>query len=499
MLDFPHRATGHDTAAGGPSIGSPTRYRAGRRNRLMPRTSPWRPAGKPGNLTGRHRIPTAPGALPVVGHALRLLRDPWALLTALPELDSGLAGIRLGPVRVVVVCDPELTRRMLGDDQTFDKGGPLFDTARKVVGDNVITTSHSRHRRQRRLINTAFLRRRMPGYAATMAAEFDAATRQWQDGAIIDVVPEMQRITARSFLSAMFTQSLSAASLDQALDDVTVIVDGLYRHMLRPAPLDRLPTRHNRRYRRARAGLRTLVGDVVVQRRSSGVEHDDLLSSLMETTAEGGFSATEIHDQLTAFFIAGTETTAGALSWSLYLLSAHPDVLARVRAEVDRVLGAGPLDHEHLSELRLTANVLTESLRLYPPGWLFTRTVTADTDLGGYPLRRGTAVLYSPYLLHRLDRYFDSADTFDPDRWDRLDRCPAFIPFGAGPRRCPGRDFALTEATSALAAIVHRWHLHRCSDAAALPRVAIGLNPRNFRLRLTSRAITGPAHAPIEV
>jgi pentalenene oxygenase len=413
-------------------------------------------------------------------------------------MDSGLVEIRLGPMRVVVICDPQLTHRMLSDDRTFDKGGPLFDVARKVVGDNVITAPYSRHRRQRRLIRPAFLRHRLAGYAVAMVAVSDAAARRWSDGTVIDAVPEMQRITARSFLTAMFTRSLSPHDLDGALADVATIVDGLYRRMLAPAPFDRLPTPGNRRYRRARAGLRALVGDVVAQRRRDGIEHDDLLSSLMGTTLGDRLSEAEIYDQLTAFFIAGTETTAGALSWSLHLLSVHRDVQARVQAEVDDVLAEGSPVHGQVHRLVFTAHVLNEALRLYPPGWLFTRTVTSDTELGGFGLRRGTAVLYSPYLLHRLDRYFDDANTFDPDRWNRTDRCPAFIPFGSGPRQCAGKDFALTEATLALAVIVRRWSLRPGSDSPVRPGLAMGLSPQGLRLLLTARTTTGSTYASPE-
>src|SRR5205807_158417 len=118
---------------------------------------------------GRGSIPWAPHALPVVGHTLSLWRDPWAFLTSLSALDSGLVRIRLGPWTAVVVCDADLTHQVLSNDRVFDKGGRLFDVARKVLGDNVITAPHDRHRRQRRLIQPAFHRGRLAGYATAMS------------------------------------------------------------------------------------------------------------------------------------------------------------------------------------------------------------------------------------------------------------------------------------------------------------------------------------------
>jgi cytochrome P450 len=445
----------------------------------------------------RGAIPWAPRALPVVGHTVSLWRDPWAFLTSLSALDSGLVRVRLGPWTVVVVCDADLTHQVLSNDRIFDKGGPLFDVARKVLGDNVITTPHEQHRRQRRLIQPAFHRGRLEGYADAMSAEIDAVTARWADGAVIDVLAEMMHITTRTFLTVMFSQGLTSDVLGRALADVTTIVRGLYRQMLTPATFARLPTRRATRYFRARARLRELVNDIVVEHRNGRAVTGDLLSTLMaaydtEASSQHNRSLTdaEIFDQLTAFFIAGSETTASALSWSLYLLSRHPDVLARLQDEVDQVLAEGPARYEQLSELPMTGRILTEALRLYPPGWLFTRTVTTDTQLCGYRLQAGTAILYSPYLLHRLDRHFQDPERFDPDRWHiqtPRDRRGSFVPFGAGARGCAGEHFARTEAVLALATIARRWQLHPVASRPVRPALAAGLRPRQFQLRVTTR------------
>jgi cytochrome P450 len=442
---------------------------------------------------GRRAIPWAPRALPVVGHTVSLWRDPWAFLTSLSALDSGLVRIRLGPWTVVVVCDADLTHQVLSNDRIFGKGGPLFDVARKVVGDNVITTPHDRHRR---LIQPAFHRGRLEGYAGAMSAEIDAVTTRWADGAVIDVLAEMLQITTRTFLTVMFSQGLTSDVLGRALADVTAIVRGLYRQMLTPTTFARLPTHRTTRYFRARARLRELVNDIVVEHRNGRAVTDDLLSTLMaahDTEASGqdnrSLTDAEIFDQLTAFFIAGSETTASALSWSLYLLSRHPDVLARLQAEVAQVLVDGPARYEQLGELPMTGRILTEALRLYPPGWLFTRTVTTDTQLCGYRLQPGAAILYSPYLLHRLDRHFQDPERFDPDRWHiqtPLDRRGSFVPFGEGARGCAGEHFARTEAVLALATIARRWQLHPVANRPVRPALA-GLRPRHFQLRVTTR------------
>ncbi|MFE9575247.1 cytochrome P450 [Nocardia sp. NPDC006044] len=442
----------------------------------------------------RSSIPTASGGRPLLGHSLRLWRDPWAFLTSLPSQSSTLIRVRLGPLSTVVVCDPALTRQVLRDDRVFDKGGPLFEVARRVVGDNVITVPHDEHRNRRRRIQASFHRTRLPGYARAMSVEIDAITAEWEACRNIEVVPEMLRLTTRCFLAAMFSESLAPSHLDRAVNDVTAIVDGLYLELLTPRWFKWVPTRGNRRYRAAQRSLRRLIDQFIEQRFLWDDDTDGLLATLLAEqhgTANNSLpmNASVLYDQLMAFFIAGSETTASVLSWAIHLLSSHPDILTEVEAEADRVLLHGLAHYEHFAELTLTRRVLAETLRLYPPGWLFTRTVTTDTRLDGHLLPKGTPVMYSPYLLHRLEREFSDAEKFDPDRWKRgeVTRHPmSYLPFGAGPRRCAGEDFALTEAVLTLATIVRRWHLNPPTKTIR-PTVAMALHPTQFRIQLTAR------------
>ncbi|SDM30393.1 pentalenene oxygenase [Allokutzneria albata] len=449
---------------------------------------------------GAGSIPTAPGALPVVGHAITLLRDPWSFLRSLSSLESDLVRVRLGPLSMVAVCDPGLTHQVLSSDRVFDKGGPIYDAIRKMLGDNIFTVPHDVHRRQRRLVQPAFHPHRMPGYAAAMTSEVEAVIGRWADGTEIDVTQEMLRVTTRSFLAAMFSDSLAPALLDQTLDDFMTVARGLYRQMLWQAAPSWLPLPGGRRYRDARMRLRRTVTHIIAQRRSSGRQYDDLLASLLaarddETTTDAGaqLNDEEIYNQIVVFFIAGSETTAGALAWALLLLSTHGEALAQVQEEVDRVVTDGTARYEQLSQLVVTARVLTEAMRLYPPGWMFTRTLAVDTELGGHSLRRGTNLIYSPYLLHHLDSQFAEPQRFDPDRWIEKtpkDRGSAYLPFGAGPRVCPGQGFAMTEATLALATMIRRWQPHVRADQPVRSVLAVAMRPVKFRMRVTARTNT---------
>lgn len=454
--------------------------------------------------TASGAVPVAPGRLPLLGHLLPLARDPLTFLSSLPACGD-LVEVRIGPTRAIVVCDPDLTHRLLTDDRTFDKGGALIEKAREIVGDSLGTCPHGRHRRQRRLAQPAFHQARMPGYADIMTERITDATRSWRPGRILDVYAEMLGITSEILLATMFSSSLPARSDRGRLHrDFVTVIDGMYRRMLTPRPLNRLPTRRNRRYRQAVARLRRSVRTVLADRRADGTDHGDLLSALLAArdtgigigigigTTDQSLSDAEITDNTMMFLLAGTETTATTLAWALHLLTEHPETERALHAEVDAVLDGRPASHADLPHLELTGRVITETLRLYPPGWIFTRTVTADTRLGGHRLPANTTVVYSPYLLHRRADLFGDPDRFDPDRWlpDRpLPGRRTLIPFSSGSRKCIGDTFAVTEAVLALASIASRWTLHRVPGPPVTAARSAALYPRHLRMRVEARAV----------
>ncbi|MEU7062916.1 cytochrome P450 [Streptomyces sp. NPDC046161] len=451
----------------------------------------------------QYRWADAPRGLPVAGHLLPMLRDPLAFLSSLPAAGD-LVRIRIGTFPVIVICDPDLTRQVLLDDRTFDKGGPLYDQLRHITGDSLGTCPHARHRRQRRLAQPAFHPTRFPGYVQSMSEQTRLVTDAWQEGQVLDVLAAMLNLTIRNTVETVFKGTLTPRLLDQATKDLTLLFRGLYRRALLPPWVNRLPTPANRRYEHTHARLRAMVDNIVTHRRMQDTDHGDLLSALLaarDTTpapahrADGtpGSSAlndTEISDQAMTFFIAGAETAANLLAWALHLLAQHPAIRADVEAEADTVLAGGPIRHEHLPQLECTRRVITETLRLYPPAWIFTRTTTTDTSLGGHPIPAGTTIAYTPYLIHRRPDLYTSPHDFNPDRWTTNQPPPprgALIPFGAGARKCIGNEFAITESTIALATITARWRLHPTPDSHVRPTPALMLSPRGLTMRITPR------------
>lgn len=442
-------------------------------------------------------IPTAPGAVPLLGHLPRLLRNPMGYFDTLAD-HGGLLTLRLGAKRLVVVCDPALTREVLVRDDVFDKGGRLFEAGLRPLPSSVGMVPHSRHRRLRKLIQPSFTRARVAGYGEIMSERISAAVGGWRDGQELDVNAELVAITSRVLLATIFSSSLPEATLQRITADSAALMSGIMADAVKPAPLRLLPTPGNRRYRRAVTRLRETMLALVAERRAEGAAatgHGDALSALLAGTEDGAdrLSETELVDQLVTLMVAGTEAAAQTVAWALHELSRRPELEAALHAEVDEVLGGRPATYDDVPRLAVAGRVLSEALRFYSPSWVFTRRTSADTELGGHRIPAGTDVVYSPYLVNRSPSAHREARTFDPERWlPERAACAhrdGYIPFGTGARKCVGDQYAMTEATLILAAIASRWRLVSVPGNRIRPNLlSMSVGPDGLRLRAAARA-----------
>jgi cytochrome P450 len=446
-------------------------------------------------MTATLTVGSAPGTLPLLGHALALGRKPLDFLASLPA-HGDLVRVKLGPWPAYVVCHPDLAHQILVEDRTFDKGGPTFDTARKVAGNGVGSCEHRDHRRQRRLVQPAFRRDRIPGYARVMTEQITAVTEPWHDGQVLDVLAVMNAFTMAVATRTLFTAGVDESTLIEIQQCARDFSTGLARRVVMPWEwLNKIPTRGSRRFDRARNRLRYHTGQLITNHRRAGIDHGDLLSMLLAARDDDGqgLADSEIHDQVITFLLGGSETTSTALSWAWHLLGCHPDIQTRLHSEVDTVLNGRIAEYHDIPKLKLTARIITETLRLYPPAWMMTRLTTTDTELAGQHLPAGTIVVFSPYVLHHRTDLYPDPDRFNPDRWhdDNAHPLPrgAFIPFAGGARKCIGDVFAKTETTLALASIATRWQLDPTPRTRVRPALRFILAPRSLRMRLRQRRL----------
>lgn len=419
---------------------------------------------------------------------------PLRLFGSLPAYGD-LVEIKLGPKPAFIVCDPELARQVLIDFRGFDRIGLIYERARAEMGNGLATATHADHRRQRLIMQPVFARQHLRGYVEVMRQEITATMERWQPGDHLDMVPEMFTLTTAVALRTLFSSRLNARETDELRQAFDIFLRGLYLRALLPAAT-KLPTPGNRRHAWALAHWRDQVMTLIKSYRQEEHGPDDLLSRLLAARDEQGESLSddEVADQVAVLVLAGGETTSSAVAWSLHLLASHPPVLEELRAETDLVLDGQVAGWEHLPKLDLTARVVREALRLFPPAWAIPRTVARETTLAGRTLPAGSIVFFNPYAVHRQPGLYRDAERFDPDRWLPSASGPgvptgrgSFIPFGAGPTKCIGEEFGLAEATLILASVNARWNLEPAGKKVKPAVRSAILSPSAFPVRLARR------------
>jgi cytochrome P450 len=245
-----------------------------------------------------------------------------------------------------------------------------------------------------------------------------------------------------------------------------------------------LPTPRKIRATIATAKLNRIIYRFIDERRASGVDNGDLLSMLLAARDDDGSRMTDrqLRDESITIFLAGHETTTNALSWTWMLLAQNSEVEAKLHEELDRVLGGRAPNVEDMANLRYTNQVITESMRLYPPAWGMARVAIEDTEIAGYPIPKGCGVSLAQWVVHRDPRWFDAPLEFRPERWegDLAKRLPrfAYFPFGGGPRQCIGNNFAVMEASLLLAALAQKFRISLMPGKEIIPAASITLRPK---------------------
>ncbi|MFJ4188259.1 cytochrome P450 [Kitasatospora sp. NPDC089509] len=431
----------------------------------------------------------APGALPVLGHLGPFLASPLGFLRSLAALGD-LVEVQLAHQRVLVVCEPTLTRELLTHDRAFDKGGPLYERMRELAGNGLATCPAADHRRQRRLIQPTFHRSRLPLYARTMTDRIEAGLTGWQPGQRIDLVAELRSMAADILLSTVFGAALKPQTCDSLAADLQEIMSAIPRRAVLPALLNNLPTPANLRYRKAHRRARGNMAELVRRLRTDPADglFGALLGGYDPQAGDRPFTDTELVDQAVTMYAGGTETTVGAVCWALFQAARNPEAGQRLTEECRSALGSRAAEWDDLARLPYSRQVLLEAIRLNPPGWLVTRTATSDAQLGRHRIPAGTTLAYSPYLLGRLTDQYPNPDRFDPDRWSADGpggRGPAAA-FGGGARQCIGEEFSLAEGVLMLASVCARWQLRIPPDGLRQPRLpGLTLNPLHLYATVT--------------
>jgi cytochrome P450 len=406
--------------------------------------------------------------------------------------------------RMTVVSDPAAIRHILVDNvANYRKDDLQIRILAPGLGRGLVTAEGEEWRLQRRTLAPLFTPRTVTSFFPAMVEAADRLVRRWQrrsDGRVIDAALDMTRVTLDVLERTIFTQGVPKDP-----DALGRAITRYFNSIGRVDPLDIfgfpdwVPRVGRLRARPAIRFFEETVNELIEARKALLARGEpaprDLLTLLLEAAdpeTGKGLSDIEVRTNIVTFIGAGHETTANALSWSLYLLSQDERARALVEREVDEVLGEGAIEPHHLERLAYTRAVIDEAIRLYPPAPYMSRTAIEDDRVGDLEIPAGSMVAIAPYVLHRHRRLWDEPDAFRPERFlpenrKQIDRF-AYLPFGAGPRVCIGASFSLQEAVIVLATIARSMRLDLVEGHAVTPMQRITLRPRGgLPMRLIRR------------
>ncbi|MFD6442586.1 cytochrome P450, partial [Peribacillus sp. NPDC060186] len=365
-----------------------------------------------------------------------------------------------------------------------------------LIGEGILTSEKDVHMRQRRLIQPSFKKSHISNYAQDMIDITMDYISAWENREERIITKDMMNIALGIISKTMFSMELKDGydMVGEPIESSLRIALKRMRTLLR-LPLW-VPTKINRKYKNAIQRLDTVIYSIIEKRREDAERHEDMLGILMEARDEEdglGMSNQQVRDELKTIFLAGHETTANALSWTLYLLSQHPEVETKLFNEIDRVIGNRNPAPDDFMKLTYTQNIIWESLRLYPPIYIISRQVEADVVIEGYHFKKGDMILLSSFVMHHKPEYFDNPDSFIPERFENnyLKTIPtyAYFPFSGGPRVCIGNHFAFMEAVLVLACIAQRYRIRLAPDHHEVkPIPTLSLRPkRGLRMIVEER------------
>ncbi len=483
------------------------------------------------------QIPELAGGQPFVGHNRAMRSDRLNLLRRVAAHPSGLVRLRLPIAQLVTVTTPDLLQELLIEKaRSFEKSAMVRFTLYPLAGEGLFTSGGELWRRQRKLIAPLFHPQKLEGYADDMVACAERDVLPWRDGQVVDLLEETTRITMAVAGKTLFdTDTFAEAEvIGDALTDALawtseetaspyalshLLASRALRKIAARAPngakgalswaSERLkrptifPGEHGKKLVWAIHLLDERVARMIDERRREGLTRADLLTRLLvaqdedakrdenrgQDRASRAAGDKQVRDEILTLFIAGHETTATGLAWSLHLLCKHPEIYAAVEREVD-ALGHRPTAAD-LPRLGLTLRVFKEALRLYAPVYMVGRRAREATTLGGYEIPADTPVMLAPFATHYREDVWPEPSRFDPDRFlparEEARHKLAWLPFGAGPRVCIGNYFALMESQLVLATLLRHARFAEVGSAEPAAPSATLRTAEGARMRVTLR------------
>lgn len=441
-------------------------------------------------FTGESKSPTA---WPLVGHVPPFLRDKLEFLTRCAEEYGDTVPLRIGEPTFLLNDAADIQHVLIDNSANYTKTWRLTTRRGKRLSGNGLHTSFgAEHLRQRRMLQPVFSRSAIEEHFFQVMLDrtrrrIDAWTQRL--GVELDLAAETESLALSIILGSIFGRDFADDKLAAAVTTRRRYIEYFYESLL-PFP-EYLPFPVVQRYRRAQE----LIDQTIRQEMERAAPGHSFLASFAAATYPDG-SRMDFHqqrDEILTLMSTGYETIGDALAWTLYLLARHPEVESQVLAELEAILQNREPSAEEIRKLSFTRQVLDESMRLYPPTWIYIRMAIEDDRLpSGAHIARKSKLYLCQYVTHRSAKYFPEPERFDPSRFapGETAKRPRFsyFPFGGGVRQCIGELFAVLEGATVLALFLRRFRFQLCPDQNVAPRPTITLRPRDgIRMKISLR------------
>lgn len=430
--------------------------------------------------------PPGPKGVFFIGSLVDYFSDMLGFLLNTAREYGDIAFFKIGSRRIYLLSHPDLIQQVLiTDNRNFTKSRAL-KRSKAVIGEGLLTVEGDTHLERRRLLQPAFHTRSIETYADTMRDATAELVESWEYNKSFDIHKEMMKLTLAIVTKTLFGTETKSES-DEIGKCLTTIVKQFPR-MLFPYSeyLDNLPIPSIRKFKQSLNRLDQIIYSLIEERRGEQENKNDILTTLINAQdEESGSRLTdyEVRDEAMTLFIAGQETTANALVWTIYLLCTNPEIKTKLQEELDTILNKDLPSFEDIRNLEYTNMVFKEAMRLYPPAWNVARQAIEDYEIDEYTIPSGADIYMSPYVVHHDERFFPEPFKFNPERWkeEQASSLPrfAYFPFGGGTRRCIGEPFAMMEGVLIIAAIFSRFDVKITPDQKIVPDALITIRPKH--------------------
>jgi cytochrome P450 len=437
----------------------------------------------------------------ILGHYRDFSADPLFAILKSHALGGERVRIRLAHITAYLLSSPEDVKRVLVDDADgYAKTTRGYELLRFILGNGLVTSEGDFWLRQRRIAQPGFHKKCLETFSTTMVKATEDLADRWaitaRTESIVDIAEAMNQVTLRIAGDTLMSVDMTAEAREVS-EAMAFTLERFNELVNSPLPSPHMwPTLANLKLHQARKTMHRVVDRIIHDRRRSGHQVPDLLGMFMSSVDEDtgvGMTDQQLRDEVLTMLLAGHETTANGLAWAFYLLSLHPQVMARMQAELDVVLGGRSPTIADLQSLGYTNQVVKETLRLYPPVWMLGRKAKSDREMGGYRIRKGAFVFFSPWAIHRNPRHWAHAEAFDPDRFGPDHEAPnrfTYLPFSRGQRQCIGDRFAEMEMVLVLATLAQRFDWTLVPGQKVVPDPTVTLRPKyGLAMKVSRRSL----------